>query len=696
MVFLSRQSTVQIGIKRGSMGTNHQKVAINEGDNASLPLFVPSHEFDNGGNDLLVYQFSDPIPSCDVISGTQPCSFFYKDKEFPLDGKWRRLFYCLCDFLAEIDVEKLKQTAQNFTAKYFSLSNEGMIAPKLHPSGVWINQNVSARGSVRYSRRLADEFGIPLEDFKVTFQPVTRNKKDKSDKCSLSLEIEHDVSLKHKESVTGRIQELKRIMLENFPSGFVFSASSIKLLENAWGKECSKTDLKELKRLMIKRSDDVCLFPELIANMDVCAQIKARVETLLKEHGMFSVSILYNEFACFLRELIDTDKDFRLFLQKVVLPNLKKRAQIIGSRQRQLLVFENVTDDDAMQSLTIRVRNKLEECGDAVLFDDLISEFPYLDSSVMEVVLNDCIQDVIEIKNDDLQYWKLLESFCLPTDFADKLSAILAEMEGGQVAPSLQVISDLMSQQYGNDFREIYAIDDDDVFKQIVIASLETDEYSWNRNVLIKPNLNQEINVVDEFLQTRKGVFNEEEFFVYAKEYRGLTNKGMLVLTFLRNKCIRLDRSHWVGIDDFNHASNFSNEIAKTIETELVSLLGANPFLPLGKLPDAFLSGLPTLTLGEQEFYWNHYLLTSIIVHKVPGLRCINDEPSPYTVTAMLIPTHVNYNGDVLDYIFTELKNRFYVFSSAEEVFDYLKSNQIRMIKTKKLTSRVKDFWGYA
>ena len=88
-------------------------------------------------------------------------------------------------------------------------------------------------------------------------------------------------------------------------------------------------------------------------------------------------------------------------------------------------------------------------------------------------------------------------------------------------------------------------------------------------------------------------------------------------------------------------------------------------------------------------------MLASIAAKKVSHVKIINDEPSPYTVTAMAIPLEVKYQGDVIDYVFKSLKRDCHEFSSADEVFEYLKNNQIRMFKAKKLFARIRDFWGF-
>ena len=487
------------------------------------------------------------------------------------------------------------------------------------------------------------------------------------------------------------IEELKALICRDFSNGFVFNAGTIKLLENKLGRDCSETEQRELKRIMFKRSDDVYLLPEMVAEDDTLADMTARIKEYFAEYGCFSLSILFEEFGYALKNLTNPDSDFRLFLLKTILSD---DGKIFGRLQRQICIPGNISEEEVTQTLAERIREMLQGYGDAVCIDDLDNELPYLNKSALEMILQEHIADAIEIKVDGLSYWKLVEFFCLPDDFAEYLQLTVSSMEEAQTAPSLQTLSEAMEQQYGEGFREIYAVDDDDVFKQIIKVCIADDQYSWNRNVFAKQNAGQELNVADEFLQTQQGIFHESEFFDYASTHRGLTNTGMLILTFLRNKCIRLDQTHWISLKGFDNFSNFSTDMAEAIARELDLLRGSKAFLPLGTLTEAFLSNLPVFTINEQVFYWNHYLLASVAAHKISEVQVINDEPSPYTVTAMTIPQQVKIQGDVIDYIFQDLRKTHCVFSSANDVFEYLRTHQVRMVKTKKLFARIRDFWG--
>lgn len=491
------------------------------------------------------------------------------------------------------------------------------------------------------------------------------------------------------------ITALKIAVSHNFPAGFLFNTATTKLLESALGRVCSEEEWGDLKREMFKRSDEVYLLPAMVAEEKVIGDMVTRIRGFWDAYGCFALSVLYKEFEEKLKNLTNPDSDFRLFLQKAVLPLLPEGGKVFGKLQRQLCIPGDAEEEETIECLAERVRGVLLENGDAILREDLVGNFGYLNETIIEMLLKESIPDAVEIKVDEQSYWKLVEFFYLPDDFKDFLQGTIRKMESNHTAPSLQALSGALELQYGADFRSGYAIDDDEVFKQIIAVNVTEGDYVWNRSVFVKQGSRQEINVADEFLQIQRGIFHESDFFSYAEEHRGFTNTGMLILTFLRNKCIRLDQAHWIALQEFDNSSNFSIEMENAIAQKLSLMLGHKAFLPLGTVSDAFLSSLPLLTINGNVFYWNHYMLASIAAKKVSHVKIINDEPSPYTVTAMAIPLEVKYQGDVIDYVFKSLKRECHEFSSADEVFKYLKNNQIRMFKAKKLFTRIRDFWGF-
>jgi|GEM_PF-5457414 len=498
------------------------------------------------------------------------------------------------------------------------------------------------------------------------------------------------------EASTSDVAPFITVLLRDFSAGFEFNDSSVRLLESAVGRSCPESVRKELKRVMFKRYDGIYLLQEMVADPETLAELKRRIEEYFSHYHAFSLSVLYDEFADRLSALTNPDSDFRLFLLNAILPELPEGGDIFGRQQKQICIPGSSSQREVLEFLAEQFREKLRENGDAVLMDELLSELPCLNFAAAEDILRDQIPDAVEIKTDGLQYWKLLESFCLPEDFGEILGQIIGGIERQGKIPSLQAVATGLEVQYGSDFREIYALDDDEVFRQVIFKSIRNGDYTWKNNLLVKRAEKRDTNVADEFLQTRHGIFEETEFFDYAAQHRGLTNTSTLLRAYLLPGCIRLDAYHWVGLTDFEKLADFTAETAAKMTQLLKSRLEHQLFLPLGTLPSAFYSELPPIHIQGQPFYWNEYLLASIAEHKLHALQVANTDPSPYTVTAMVLPDVNDYDGsDVIGFVFRALRRASSRFDSADQVFEYLKEHKVRMFKTKKLMERINSFWRF-
>ena len=496
-------------------------------------------------------------------------------------------------------------------------------------------------------------------------------------------------------SVPG-ISPFIEVLLRDFPSGFEFNDSSVQLLKSADGQPCPESVQKELKHRMFKRYDGIYLLPEMVADKETLEAIKQRIKEYFDQFHAFSLPVLYSEFAGRLngRALTNPDSDFRLFLRDVVLPELPGKGKVFGKLQKQIGIPTSCTEQEVLDFLAERIRGILDKRGDAVPNEDLLQELPCLNADALEMIIRERIPDAVEITIDEQRYWKLLEFFYLPEEFEDGLLQVIAAIEKQKKIPSLQVIADRLAEQFGDDFRENYALEDDDVFQQVIVKSIREGKYDWSHNLLVRKEGGPATNVAEEFLQGQDGFFHVQDFCKYAAYHRRMFNSTVLVRDHLRISCIRLGQQHWIGLDDFERQSDFSAEMARIITQKLQAELAHRLFLPLGTLPDAFFSELQPLHIQERLFHWNAYMLASIVEQKLSSLRVVNTEQSPTMVTAMLIPENSDYKGDVIDFVFQALRQASMHFSSADQVFNYLRKNNIRMVRSEKLLERIKAFWG--
>ena len=482
------------------------------------------------------------------------------------------------------------------------------------------------------------------------------------------------------------ISEFEDDIAMNYPNGFDFKETSRRLVEARVGKPMSEAMVEMFKASMFERSDGMWFMSRMVIDNDRLDQMCERAKELLEQEGCFAMDSLYGEFDGDVQN-IPCGRDFKHFFNKFIAE--KVGGKVRGHEGWRVCFKANASEEEGWGGIADRVRAKLASSGDAVSIEDILAQMPHLDRGVVLRVCQENIKDVVTFFVDDIQYAKLLEAYYLPEDFGETLSAFVGETESGQGVVSIVLLEAEFEAKYGEGFRVNFGIEDDAVFKQVIAKSFVGDAHEWKKDMFISEHRRTESNVAEVFLQAHDGLFHEEDFFKFALESRGMKNRGMLILTFLRKHCVRLSKDWWISLSDFDKKVTITEEQYLQIGMVLNRCVGNNAFMPIAALSDEVYESLPRLELDGRALEWNAYLLTSLSVLKVKNARVINDEPSPYTVTGLIVPFNVGEIRDVVEYALHSYPTGY--FSDADAAFDCLKANNIRMTKTGKLVAKINE-----
>ena len=438
------------------------------------------------------------------------------------------------------------------------------------------------------------------------------------------------------------------------------------------------------KNEMFERTDGILLYREMIVDDSVLERLVSRAREFIDSEGCFSLEALLAEFDGAIRNLPD-EGDFKKFFNDYVAEKIG--GKIRGTKGRRMCFKMSGSDEECWRIVADSVRNKLLEAGDARSLDDLLTELPHLNRDVVEHVAESVIEDAVLFDIDETRFVKLLEAYYLPEDFAEVLKAFIDETESQSAVVSITLLDEFLDSNYGDGFRVSYGLEDDSVYKQVISKSVRDGCHEWTRDMFVDRLKKSSSNVIDQFLQQHTGVFHEEEFFRFAEETRGMTNRGMLILTFLRKYCVRLSKEWWISESEFESHADLSVEALDSIAQTASEALGSAPFKPVSLLPQSFFDSLPTFMLAGREQHWNQYLFVSVAIRKINRVAIVNDDPSPYSVTAMIIPADQRGLKDVVAYVVSAASG--YHFADAEAMFGYLKENSVRLFKTDKLIEKI-------
>lgn len=87
-----------------------------------------------------------------------------------------------------------------------------------------------------------------------------------------------------------------KVLAEDYPSGFIFNATAVRLLSDKTGVEIDANMQATLKQAMFRRSDDLYFLPDVVADVETQERIIDFADRLLDEYGCFEVSELYAFF----------------------------------------------------------------------------------------------------------------------------------------------------------------------------------------------------------------------------------------------------------------------------------------------------------------------------------------------------------------------------------------------------------------
>jgi hypothetical protein len=433
----------------------------------------------------------------------------------------------------------------------------------------------------------------------------------------------------------------------------------------------------------------VWLFPQMV--MDDAARVKmtARAKELLANEGAFALDALRDEFEGEIRN-VPSGADFKRFFNAFV-------ADAVGGRVRghegwRVCFAAGTSEAAGWAAIADRVRDVLASAGDALSIADILAQLPHLDREVILRVCQESVKDAVVFTLDEVEYVKLLESFYLPEDFGETLSAFVAETEADQGVVTRVLLENELNAKYGEGFRANFGLEDDGVFQEIILKSFLGDEHVWSREVFVAKDNKSKANIVELFVQNHDGMFHEVEFFKFAEETRGFTNHDMLVRRFLNPRCVRLSKEWWISDAGFDRMFGLTREDFHCIGDRLNEYVGNELFKSIARIPESFYEMLPPLKYEDKTYAWNMYLLTSVGVRRVENAKVLNDGLSTYSCTAVVVPFTATGTDDMLRYVLKSFPSGY--FGSADVAFEFLRENNIRLAKKEKVLKTISEILG--
>lgn len=665
--------------EKGTVAVGQQEMPIRDD-------FVAKAKQVNG----LIYQYSNDRVRHQGFSGKYPVSLLVEDVEYALGGNWRNLLVRTVETLDGIDRNKLIDAVKNFSASYFALTDEGMRCPYRHAaSGVCIDKYLDPTNCVYYSRKLFQMCGLSLADVGIVYVDknseggvVAQGRKNVSDDGGSSATLEGDIR-------------------KNYTSGFDFSESSKRLVEERTGCIFSNAALRVLQSHMFERKDGLWFFEDQISDASLRSEIATQCECWLEENPIVNLTQFVDLVGGGASNLED-DFDKGKYAEYAILQSaLGKDCDFYGKRGGRICFRAVVGAEASKRAFAEKVEALLRDRFDVVPVSELADLFPMVSADWLVGNLPELLPDaILEDLGDRSFAFKLLEFYYLPDDFSDVFHLITEELVAEDEVLSVTRILGALSDHYGYDFKGNFALTEN-AFKQIA-TRVDRQHRGWTGAILggVDDGGKERLTFKQIVEKQFPRVFSHEELYQFgatawgwSEDHRAWHHRQ------LWNSFIRYDAEHWSPVAYFKQATGWNETLERKIGEMLGALLGTSPFISLNNVSQQFMDQLPDLKLDGGSLRWTLELLASVAYFCLPRVRVINHAAASYTVSSLLVPPDVPADTDGVAYMVRVFKlsnpyapgGDYGGMAYQGQAMKFLIENNVRQKASQKLQTEVAD-----
>lgn len=483
-----------------------------------------------------------------------------------------------------------------------------------------------------------------------------------------------------------------------YPNGFNFSRSAIRLVEHRTGETFSMRVQKAVKREMALWQNELWFFLSDILPEKDQEDLIVRANDFLEQYSFFSLTLVQDIFKRRHAHL-PSQKVINGFIEVILFSVHKNNISFSGGCTTRICFRKNTDIQQLITNIVSTVHAKLQEHGDSVRISELHESFPNLNAKFFEHLCKTDLSNAIIDFIDDEEALKLICFYNLRDDFPNVIERIISQVENDNSSPSIRFFEIALNDYYQRDFREDYALTSDIAFMRVIsyiYAQLNLNiPREWYKKNFYRVGQTNQPSVIDKFMQKVSGIFSEDEFLTFVRSTTFSKNKDdMLVHSYLCPNFIHINSTYWSSVSFFKHAVEWSTPLENRLTESLLHELGNAPFLPISKLSYLFEDTLPELKIDMKTIRWTHELIASVAHLCLPSIKIINLTATPYPTTALLVPQNANIEQGIVHYMLNAYQEMTPYLSSIDDVFDFLKTNHVRVNRTKHLCEIISNRLG--
>lgn len=495
---------------------------------------------------------------------------------------------------------------------------------------------------------------------------------------------------------------------KHWTEGFDFSDGAMRLVESRCGK-MTKGAKEALKAGMFHPRGHLWFCPENVAPAEARSAVVAAAKHLVGEWGLVSAGVLAECLDVPGTKLNDSQEReaFATFLVCRAGFSVCKLG-----RGNYVTLAGGADMEETAETVCSLIREFIEEQGRVVRAEAILEEFKNLDEhSLSDLMAHWEPAAIPERDENGTLFFKLLSEYYLPADFGEALEEGVARAEDESTPLTAAWMAAFLSERYGCDFAEDYALDPAGSLKWAIGAVWrESGGHGPRRwkgegaraRFLEEKEQNGEnpspLDLPSQVEATFSGVFTNEDYWQYTVGNYGLSDRReakIAQIGYIAPCFVRFDRAHWMSVAAFRAATGWNEKTADMMTNVLRGALGTAAMLPVASLGASVTDSLPELVLhandDDRVLCWTPELVASVAALLCPGVCVANHGVAPFAVTALLVPKPVA-TKDVFAYAMGLYCARNPYRRDVREAFAFLQANNIRFRFTPRARAEIEEF----
>ncbi len=418
-------------------------------------------------------------------TGKTPVSLSFYGTEFAFE-KWADLCAKFFEKTQEIRSEKLEDLARG-GSRYLRVKNERKEKRpyrRLNRSNLFLDVGFCTNDHIKHIRDLIKYCDLDVSNISIRYMSTGDGNESErmprfrySNNATLfNSKIDDTFTLILIELPGVVPQKIKDVLIVDYPNGFDFNGTTVRLLQTKTDCSFTEEELRRLKAKMYKRGDGLYFLHDSIVDREVCLQICEYANVVLDKFHCFELDALYGRFGRNFNSVCIRDlKDFEEWFFTRFSGNVKATNYGDG----RFIRLKSIRQEVVIEELAQKISYELKKNGGTLEEEKALTIFDAFSSKFLHELIRQETDDVIVCQINGRTCFQTFDAMGIPEDFTTELSKTLSKIDEFELEPTLEIINALLSLVFGYNFRKNFNIPNDKTYRRLIETYYQCVARSW-------------------------------------------------------------------------------------------------------------------------------------------------------------------------------------------------------------------------